>query len=158
MARSIFNSIDNLSLQDLESEADLIPLMSTEDEEALENEVLPDTVPILPLRNTVLFPGVVIPITAGRDKSIQLIKDANKGDKIIGVVAQRNESIENPGPNDIYNLGTVAQILRVLKMPDGNTTIIIQGKKRFTIKSIVEEKPYLKAQIEPVDEALPKKK
>lgn len=157
MARSIFNSIDNLSLQDLESEADLIPLMSTEDEEALENEVLPDTVPILPLRNTVLFPGVVIPITAGRDKSIQLIKDANKGDKIIGVVAQRNESIENPGPNDIYNLGTVAQILRVLKMPDGNTTIIIQGKKRFTIKSIVEEKPYLKAQIEPVDEALPKK-
>ena len=137
MARSIFNSIDNLSLQDLESEADLIPLRSTEDEEALENEVLPDTVPILPLRNTVLFPGVVIPITAGRDKSIQLIKDANKGDKIIGVVAQRNESIENPGPNDIYNLGTVAQILRVLKMPDGNTTIIIQGKKRFTIKSIV---------------------
>src|SRR6056300_46978 len=97
MARSIFNSIDNLSLQDIEAEADLIPLLTTEDEEALENEALPDTVPILPLRNTILFPGVVIPITAGRDKSIQLIKDANKSDKVIGVVAQKDQSVENPG-------------------------------------------------------------
>ena len=83
MSKSFFNAVDNLSLQDIESEADLIPLMSTEDEEALENEALPEFVPILPLRNTVLFPGVVIPITAGRDKSIQLIKEANKADKII---------------------------------------------------------------------------
>ncbi len=134
-----------MSLQDIESEADLIPLMSTEDEEALENEALPESVPILPLRNTVLFPGVVIPITAGRDKSIQLIKEANKADKIIGVVAQRNENEENPGAKDIYQLGTVAQILRVLKMPDGNTTIIIQGKKRFEIDAVLEEEPYLKA-------------
>ena len=121
MSKSFFNAVDNLSLQDIESEADLIPLMSTEDEEALENEALPEFVPILPLRNTVLFPGVVIPITAGRDKSIQLIKEANKADKIIGVVAQRNENEENPGAKDIYQLGTVDQILRVLKMPDGNT-------------------------------------
>ena len=152
MAQSFFSAIDNLSLQDIESEADLIPLMTTEDEEALENEALPDAVPLLPLRNTVLFPGVVIPITAGRDKSIQLIKDANASDKIIGVVAQQNENVENPGPNDIYELGTVAQILRVLKMPDGNTTIIIQGKKRFKIKSILEEQPYMKASIESVAE------
>ena len=116
MAQSFFSAIDNLSLQDIESEADLIPLMSTEDEEALESESLPKLVPVLPLRNTVLFPGVVIPITAGRDKSIRLIKDANSKDKIIGVVAQKNEGVENPGLNDIYNLGTVAQILRVLKM------------------------------------------
>ena len=149
--------IDNLSLQDIESEADLIPLMTTEDEEALENESLPEVVPLLPLRNTVLFPGVVIPITAGRDKSIQLIKEANAADKIIGVVAQQNQSIENPGPKDIFELGTVAQILRVLKMPDGNTTIIIQGKKRFKIKSITNEDPYIKASIEPVPEEIPDK-
>jgi ATP-dependent Lon protease len=157
MARSLFNTIDNLSLQDIESDADLIPLMTTEDEEALENEALPNAVPIIPLRNTVLFPGVVIPITAGRDKSIKLIKDANKADKIIGVVAQRNEDVENPGAQDIHQMGTVAQILRVLKMPDGNTTIIIQGKKRFKIKSIIEEQPYLKAEIDPVQDELPLK-
>ncbi|MDG2386357.1 MAG: endopeptidase La [Flavobacteriaceae bacterium] len=157
MARSFFNSIDNLSLQDIESDADLIPLMTTEDEEALESESLPSAVPILPLRNTVLFPGVVIPITAGRDKSIKLIKDANKADKIIGVVAQRNEEVENPGAQDIHHMGTVAQILRVLKMPDGNTTIIIQGKKRFKIKTILEEQPYLKAEIESVQDERPDK-
>ena len=155
MARSLFNTIDNLSRQDIESDADLIPLMTTEDEEALENEVLPKAVPILPLRNTVLFPGVVIPITAGRDKSIKLIKDANKSDKIIGVVAQRNDDVENPGAQDIFQMGTVAQILRVLKMPDGNTTIIIQGKKRFKINSITEEQPYLRAEIDPVQDELP---
>ena len=148
MAQSFFSVIDNLSLQDIESEADLIPLLTTEDEEALENEALPEIVPILPLRNTVLFPGVVIPITAGRDKSIQLIKDANSADKIIGVVAQKNQSIENPGSKDIYELGTVAQILRVLKMPDGNTTVIIQGKKRFKIKNILKEEPYIKSEID----------
>jgi ATP-dependent Lon protease len=146
-----------LSLQDIESDADLIPLMTTEDEEALENEALPNAVPILPLKNTVLFPGVVIPITAGRDKSIKLIKDANKADKIIGVVAQRNEDVENPGAQDIHEMGTVAQILRVLKMPDGNTTIIIQGKKRFKIKSILEEQPYLRAEIESVKDEHPSK-
>ena len=113
MAKSFFNAVDNLSLQDIESEADLIPLMSSEDEEAIANESLPDSVPILPLRNTVLFPGVVIPITAGRDKSIQLIKEANKADKTIGVVAQKNSAEEDPGAKDVHELGTVAQILRV---------------------------------------------
>jgi len=157
MSKSFLGNIDNLSLQDIGSEADLIPLMSTEDEEALESESLPDIVPILPLRNTVLFPGVVIPITAGRDKSIRLIKDANSTNKIIGVVAQQNESVENPNFDDIYKIGTVAQILRVLKMPDGNTTIIIQGKKRFKIKNIVEDKPYMKACIESVKENFSKK-
>ena len=158
MTKSLLKSLDSLSLQDLETEADLIPLMTSEDEKALQDEELPNSVPILPLKNTVLFPGVVIPITAGRNKSIQLIKDANKTDKVIGVVAQKDQNIENPEPSDIYNLGTVAQILRVLKMPDGNTTIIIQGKKRFKIKSIVEEKPYLKAEIEGVEEELPEEK
>ena len=157
MAKSSFTSFDNLTLQDIEAEAELIPLLTTEDEEALRNEELPDEVSILPLRNTVLFPGVVIPITAGRDKSIQLIKDANKSDKIIGVVAQKDQNVENPSPSDIYSLGTVAQILRVLKMPDGNTTIIIQGKRRFEIQSITKEDPYLKASIKPVEETFPAK-
>ena len=152
MAKPIFSNLDNLSLQDIESEAELIPLLTPEDEEALEKEDLPNEVPILPLRNTVLFPGVVIPITVGRDKSIQLIKDANKGSKVIGVVAQKDQSVENPGFKDIYTLGTVARILRVLKMPDGNTTIIIQGKKRFEIEKIISDAPYLKASTRSVDD------
>ena len=157
MAKSSFTSLDNLTLGDIEAEAELIPLLTAEDEEALRNEELPEEVAILPLRNTVLFPGVVIPITAGRDKSIQLIKDANKSDKIIGVVAQKDQNIENPSPGDLFSLGTVAQILRVLKMPDGNTTIIIQGKRRFEIQSITKEEPYLKASIKPVQEIIPQK-
>ena len=157
MAKSNFISFDNLSLNDIEAESELIPLLTTEDEEALSKEDLPDSVPILPLKNTVLFPGVVIPITAGRDKSIQLIKDANKGNKVIGVVGQKDQNIQDPGISDIYTVGTVAQILRVLKMPDGNTTVIIQGKKRFEIDSILEEKPYLRASIKPVEEKTPKK-
>jgi ATP-dependent Lon protease len=155
MAKSSIISFDNLTLQDIEAEAELIPLLTTEDEEALRNEELPKEVSILPLRNTVLFPGVVIPITAGRDKSIQLIKDANKSDKIIGVVAQKDQNIENPSPSDLYSLGTVAQILKVLKMPDGNTTVIIQGKRRFEIQTITKEDPYLKAYINPVEENFP---
>jgi len=157
MAKSKFISFDNLSLNDIGAESELIPLLTTEDEEALSKEDLPDSVPILPLKNTVLFPGVVIPITAGRDKSIQLIKDANKGNKVIGVVGQKDQNIQDPGVSDIYTVGTVAQILRVLKMPDGNTTVIIQGKKRFEIDSILEEKPYLRTSIKPVEEKTPKK-
>ena len=147
-----FNILDNLSLKDFESEAELIPLLTSEDEEALKKEELPDSIPILPLRNTVLFPGVVIPITATRDKSIQLINDSNKGNKILGVSAQKDKDIEHPSPQEIYSIGTAAKILRVLKMPDGNTTIIIQGKKRFKIKKFINKKPYLRAQVESVEE------
>ena len=121
------------------NEPEFIPIFSLEDEEKMEKEATPKSLPILPLRNTVLFPGVVIPITAGRDKSIQLIKEANKADKTIGVVAQKNSAEEDPGAKDVHELGTVAQILRVLKMPDGNTTVIIQGKKRFEINELIQE-------------------
>ena len=152
MAKSPYTSFDSFSLREIESEAELIPLMTAEDEEALNKEALPSSIPILPLKNTVLFPGVVIPITASRDKSIELIKDANKGDKVIGVVAQKDQSTENPELKDIYDLGTVAQILRVLKMPDGNTTVIIQGKKRFQIDEIITDKPYFKAKIKSVED------
>ena len=143
----IFNNIDKMSFDDLGDESEFIPLMTSEDEEALEKENLPDVLPILPLTNTVLFPGVVIPINAGRDKSIKLINDANKSNKLIGVVSQKDIKIENPSIEDIYSVGTVAKILRVLKMPDGNTTVIIQGKKRFKIKSVVKTDPYIQATI-----------
>lgn len=151
-------AIDNLSLQELDSEAELIPLMTPEDEEEMNNEELPADLPILPLRNTVLFPGVVIPITAGRDKSIKLINDANAAGKIIGVVAQKNEADEDPTSEEIYHVGTVARIMRVLKMPDGNTTIILQGKKRFEISEFTQSEPYFKAKIKEVNEVRPKKK
>ncbi|MBC7524662.1 MAG: endopeptidase La [Flavobacterium sp.] len=150
-------TFDSLSLQEFDSEAELIPLLTPEDEEEMSNEELPESLPILPLRNTVLFPGVVIPISAGRDKSIKLINDANAGDKIIGVVAQKNEEDEDPTKNDIHQVGTVARILRVLKMPDGNITVILQGKKRFKIDAVISEKPYLRASIKEVDEKRPGK-
>ena len=151
-------TIDNLSLQEFDSEADLIPLLTPEDEEEMNNEALPELLAILPLRNMVLFPGVVIPITAGRDKSIKLINDANASDKIIGVVSQKNEADENPTENDINKVGTVARILRVLKMPDGNVTVILQGKKRFEIDKVTSTEPYLKASIKEVIEERPAKK
>ena len=155
MATSKFSSFDNLSLQSLNEDSELIPLLSPEDEEEMNSEELPETLPILPLRNTVLFPGVVVPITAGRDASIHLIKDANNGSKVIGVVSQKDETVENPGIKDINTLGTVARILRVLQMPDGNTTVIIQGKKRFEIAEILTEKPYLTATVRETREQRP---
>ena len=108
MKKSKFTTLDSLSLQEFDENAELIPLMTPEDEEAINNEELPETLPILSLRNTVLFPGVVIPITAGRDASIKLINDANKGGKVIGVVAQKDESVEKPSAKDIHETGTVA--------------------------------------------------
>jgi ATP-dependent Lon protease len=150
-------TIDNLSLQEFDSEAELIPLLTPEDEEEMNNEELPDSLPILPLRNMVLFPGVVIPITAGRDKSIKLINDANAAGKNIGVVAQKNEDDEDPSINDIHKIGTVARILRVLKMPDGNVTVILQGKKRFEIADVVSEDPYITVKVKEVSEKRPKK-
>ena len=155
MSKQRFINIDSLSLQDMHDEADLIPLMTPEDEEEIIREPLPEALPILPLRNTVLFPGVVIPITAGRDKSIQLIREANQGNKVIGVVSQKDEAVENPGVQDIHQIGTVARILRVLKMPDGNTTVILQGKKRFATDQILAEDPYLKATVRETLETKP---
>ncbi|TPD70710.1 endopeptidase La [Flavobacterium microcysteis] len=148
-------TLDNLSLQEFDNDSELIPLLTPEDEEEMNNEQLPGELPILPLRNTVLFPGVVIPITAGRDKSIKLINDANAGGKVIGVVSQINEEDEDPSPEDINKIGTVARILRVLKMPDGNVTVILQGKKRFEIDAVTTEQPYLKATIKEVPEKRP---
>ena len=159
MSKTKFLNIDNLSLQNMiDEDAELIPLMTPEDEEEMQKEDIPEILPILPLRNTVLFPGVVIPITAGRAQSIKLIKEANKGNKTIGVVAQKNEATENPGKDDIFLVGTVARILKVLKMPDGNTMVVLQGKKRFEIENMVQEKPFLKAKVKELPEKVPNKK
>ncbi len=154
-----FLNIDSLSLHNiLDEDSELIPLMTPEDEEEINKEDVPEILPILPLRNTVLFPGVVIPITAGRDASIKLIKEANKGDKTIGVVAQKNELTENPTADDVHKIGTVARILRILKMPDGNTMVVIQGKKRFEVGSFVQTDPYIKAVAKEVPDKKPKSK
>lgn len=155
MSKPKYTTLDRLSLQELNGDAELIPLMTPEDEEAINKEELPESLPILPLRNMVLFPGVVIPISAGRDTSIQLLDEANKGGKIIGVVAQKDEEVENPTADDIHKIGVVARILRVLKMPDGNVTVIIQGKKRFAINEVVEESPYMRATILEYPESRP---
>ena len=148
-------NFDSFATEHIDENAEFIPLLTTEDEEEIERERVPHVLPILPLRNTVLFPGVVVPISAGRDASIRLINEANETTKTIGVVAQTDENTEIPEGKDVYRLGTVARILRVLKMPDGNVTIIIQGKKRFQIEGIVEEKPYIKAAITEVSDIKP---
>ncbi len=155
MGKSNFLNMDSMSLQGIDEDSELIPLMTPEDEEEINNESLPETLPILSLKNTVLFPGVVIPITATRDKSINLIKDANNGSKVVGVVSQKDKEVENPGIKDINSLGTVARILRVLQMPDGNTTVIIQGKKRFEIAEVLTEDPYITATVRETKEERP---
>ena len=155
MSRTKILSLENLLPQDLEDEADLIPLMTTDDEEAIQKEPVPEELPILPLKNTVLFPGVVIPITASRDRSIKLIKAVNSGNKLLGVVAQQNGETKSPSPEDLYQKGTLAKVLRVLKMPDGNTTIILQGKKRFETLRYIAEHPYLTAKVAGLEEIHP---
>ncbi|SCY06465.1 ATP-dependent Lon protease [Nonlabens sp. Hel1_33_55] len=144
-----------MSQQEFDQDAEFIPLLSSKDEEEMHAEAVPETLAILPLRNMVLFPGVVIPITAGRDQSIKLLQEANKANEPIGVVAQKDESVEDPSEADLHSTGVVARILKVFKMPDGNTTVIIQGKKRFAIDSIVQTEPYLKATTKAVEEARP---
>ena len=155
MSKTKILNLDMMSLQNIDEDSDLIPLMTSDDEEAISKESLPETLPILPLKNTVMFPGVVIPITASRDKSIKLINDSNTNDKLIGVVSQKDSKVQSPSLNDIHPSGTVAKILRVLKMPDGNVTVIIQGKKRFSIEQIVSEEPYITAKIKEIRELKP---
>lgn len=127
-----------------------IPLMSEEEEKKLTESEIPDSLPILPLKNTVLFPGVVVPITVGRDRSLALVKEAYENDKTIGVVAQKDEDVEDPDPQDLYKLGTVAQILKLIKMPDGSKSIVIQGKSTFEIEGFTQTDPFFKADVKPV--------
>ncbi len=149
-------AISSLEFSDLLNEdVEFLPLMSDEDEAKISKEDAPEMLPILPLRNTVLFPGVIIPITIGRDRSIKLIKDADSGNKTIGVVSQKDFDIEIPQISDLHNIGTIAHILKMLKMPDGNITVVIQGRKRFKINKIIKNDPYYKAQVTELKEVKP---
>ena len=149
-------AMSSLDLSDLLNEdVEFLPLMSDEDEAKISKEDAPEILPILPLRNTVLFPGVIIPITIGRDRSIKLIKDAENGNKTIGVVAQKDFDIELPQMGDLHDVGTIAHILKMLKMPDGNITVVIQGRKRFKIKKMMKDNPYYKAQVTELKEVKP---
>ena len=142
----------NIELSDtMNDDAEFVPLIA-DDEETSQNITIPDTLPILPLRNTVLFPGVVIPITVGRKKSVELIKDAYHGARLIGAISQQDVSIENPEVKDLFGVGTVAHIIKILEMPDDSTSVIIQGKKRFELGEMIEEAPYFKARIHTIEE------
>ena len=141
-----------LNLSGLESDAEFIPLTTAEEEETVNKQDFPENLPILPLRNNVLFPGVVIPITVGRDKSIKLIQEANKGNKIIGVVSQKVQEEESPEFSDLHTVGTVAQIVRLLKMPDGSSTVIIQGKRRFRMLEMTQTDPFMRAKVQILNE------
>ena len=137
-----------------EDEMDFIPIIPLNENEGDNNAdiVIPSELPLLPLRNTVLFPGVVLPITVGRDKSIKAVNDAYKADKLVGVIAQKDSNVEDPEVKDLEDIGTVAKIIKMIKMPDGGTTVIIQGKRRFKVRSITTEDPYFKAQVELLEE------
>ncbi len=143
-------------LSDLvDDKTEFIPLISSEDEEQMHSEDIPEQLPILPIRNTVLFPGVVIPINVGRDRSIELTNEAYKNEELLGVVAQNDQSVEDPQEKDLHKVGTVGRIVKQLKMPDGSTTVIIQGKKRFQLQEIVKFDPYLQGKVEELPEDRP---
>ena len=135
----------------IDAETEFIPLLSTEEEEQMTAEELPESLSILPLKNTVLFPGVVIPITVSRDKSIKLVRDIYKKDRLIGVVSQKDPNVEEPEFDDLNKIGTAAYIIKILQMPDGNTTVIIQGKKRIKMEALISTEPYIKATVSAFD-------
>jgi ATP-dependent Lon protease len=139
----------------LDGEGDIIPIIADGDDHDLEDVEVPEAIPILSLRNTVLFPGVVLPISIGRPRSIQLIKDAYRNDKIVGTVAQKDPDIENPGFNDLHSVGTIGQIVKLLEMPDGSTTAIIQGRKRMILGGLVSNNPYFIARVSTIPEVKP---
>lgn len=140
----------------MDDENEFIPILSDGDDSELINVDVPDILPILPLRNTVMFPGVVMPITVGRQKSLQLVQEVYRGNRLLGTVAQKDGSVDDPGQNDLYQTGTIAQVLKILEMPDGTTSVIIQGKKRFEVVDYTQEFPYFKARINPIDDIQPK--
>jgi len=156
MERKFRKAVSEIFLPDmLDGEGDIIPIIADGDDGELEDVEVPDVIPILSLRNTVLFPGVVLPISIGRPKSIQLIKDAYRNDKIVGTVAQKDPDIENPAFSDLHSVGTIGQIVKLLEMPDGSTTAIIQGRKRMILNELVSDDPYFMARVKTIPEIRP---
>jgi ATP-dependent Lon protease len=144
---NIFDGDIFIGSDNIDGDSEFIPLLSTEEEQQMDAEKIPEEIAVLPIKNTVLFPGVVIPITVSRDKSIKLVRDNYKKSRIIGVVSQRDASVEDPGLADLYRVGTAAYIIKILQLPDGNTTVIIQGKKRFELQEITQTEPYFMARV-----------
>ena len=153
---SSFDNSDFFGFSDMMGkEGEMMPVISTETEDDIENEEIEEQLPILPLRNAVLFPGVVTPITVGREKSLNLIKQVNNGNKTLGAIAQRDDKVDDPSIDDFYEYGTVARIIKMLNMPDGSTTVIIQGRRRFKLTGIVSNDPYHIGDIEAISNAEP---
>ncbi len=158
MDKKFRRAVNDLFIPDmLDGEGDIIPIISDGDDRDLEDVEVPDAIPVLSLRNTVLFPGVVLPISIGRPRSIQLIKDAYRTDKIVGTVAQKDPDMENPGFGDLHQVGTIGQIVKLLEMPDGSTTAIIQGRKRMILSELVSDNPYFIAKVKSIPESKPEK-
>ncbi|HBE41076.1 MAG TPA: endopeptidase La [Bacteroidales bacterium] len=158
MDKKFRHTVNDLFLPDmLDGEGDIIPIISDGDDRDLEDVEVPDIIPVLSLRNTVLFPGVVLPISIGRPRSIQLIKDVYRTDKIVGTVAQKDPDMENPGFEDLHQVGTIGQIVKLLEMPDGSTTAIIQGRKRMILSELVSDNPYFVARVRSIPEKKPEK-
>jgi ATP-dependent Lon protease len=156
MDKKYRRTVNEILLPDmLDGDGDIIPIIADGDDGDLEDVEVPETIPILSLRNTVLFPGVVLPISIGRPRSIQLIKDAYRNDKIVGTVAQKDPDMENPGYNDLHSVGSIGQIVKLLEMPDGSTTAIIQGRKRIILNELVSDDPYFIARVKPMPERKP---
>jgi ATP-dependent Lon protease len=156
MEKKFRKSTNEILLPDiLDGEGDIVPIIADGDDGELEDVEVPEAIPILSLRNTVLFPGVVLPISIGRPKSIQLIKDAYRNDKIVGTVAQKDPDVENPEYQDLHSIGTIGQIVKLLEMPDGSTTAIIQGRKRMMLQELVSNDPYFVAKVKTIPESKP---
>lgn len=156
MEKKFRRTVSDFLLPDvLDGEGDIIPIIADGEDGDLEDIDTPETIPVLSLRNTVLFPGVVLPISIGRPRSIQLIKDAYRNDKIVGTVAQKDPDMENPGYDDLHSVGTIGQIVKLLEMPDGSTTAIIQGRKRMILSELVSDDPYFIARVKPMPERKP---
>ncbi|MBM3420559.1 MAG: endopeptidase La, partial [Bacteroidetes bacterium] len=156
MDRKININIEHLLNPDDEGEhREMMPIITDGDDSELENVEIPELLPLLPLRNNVLFPGVVLPISIGRPKSVQLIKDAYRTEKQIATFAQRDPDTDDPAPADLHPTGTLGQIVKLLEMPDGSTTAIIQGRTRIELAEIVSSDPYFMARVEPRPEARP---
>jgi len=156
MEKKFRKPVNEIMLPDiLDGDGDIIPIIADGDDGELEDVEVPEAIPILSLRNTVLFPGVVLPISIGRPKSIQLIKDAYRNNKIVGTVAQKDPDIENPEFLDLHSIGTIGQIVKLLEMPDGSTTAIIQGRKRMVLQELVSDDPYFIAKVRTIPETKP---
>ncbi len=149
-------SINQAALSDdYDSEAEFIPIVSDEDESEVTDFEVPELLPLLPLRNTVLFPGVIVPISLGRDLSLKLVRDAQKSSGLFGALAQKEADVEEPNIDDLYKIGTVAKVIKLLEMPDGSTSAIIQGKARFKVEEVIETDPYLKAKVNVLEDIKP---